>query len=389
MQSFRAIRLGFLSLAISVFFSFGAWAETPEPSHTPIKKGPSQQIVESVDIQGNRRLRDEDLIYYIRTREGDVYDPAALERDLQELLSLNFFDKTATRVLTTPGVRGGVNVIFEVKEWPIIRDLQFTGLKAVPESDILKAFREQRVGISKESIYDPVKARAGTRVLRELLASKGFPNAKVNVKEEEVSATSTAITFEVDQGLRSRIIEIDFQGNEVFKDSELRNALELVKETGLVSRVKGQDILDMRKLQYDLQKNVRSYMFSKGYFQARIGEPEVVGLGVKRTDYLPLITIPLPLISSKDDALKIVVPVTEGKVYRVGDLKVEGNSIFSEQQILGYIGLKKGDIADGKRLQDVVYDELKKAYGSQGFLQYNAEFEPDFKDNPTNPNEGI
>ena len=389
MQRFRAIRLGVLSLAVSVFFSFGARAEIPEPSTPSIKKGPSQQIVESVDIQGNRRLRDEDLIYYIRTREGDVYDPAALERDLQELLSLNFFDKTATRVLTTPGVRGGVNVIFEVKEWPIIRDLQFTGLKAVPESDILKAFREQRVGISKESIYDPVKARAGVRVLRELLASKGYPNAKINVKEEEVSATSNAITFEVDQGLRSRIIEIDFQGNEVFKDSELRGALELVKETGLVSRVKGQDILDMRKLQYDLQKNVRSYMFSKGYFQARIGEPEVVGLGVKRTDYLPLITIPLPLISSKDDALKIVVPVTEGKVYRVGDLKVEGNSIFSEQQILSFVGLKKGDIADGKRLQDVVYEQLKRAYGSQGFVQYNAEFEPEFKDNPSNPNEGI
>ena len=389
MQRFRAIRLGVLSLAVSVFFSFGARAEIPEPSASSIKKAPSQQIVESVDIQGNRRLRDEDLIYYIRTREGDVYDPAALERDLQELLSLNFFDKTATRVLTTPGVRGGVNVIFEVKEWPIIRDLQFTGLKAVPESDILKAFREQRVGISKESIYDPVKARAGVRVLRELLASKGYPNAKINVKEEEVSATSNAITFEVDQGLRSRIVEIDFQGNEVFKDSELRNALELVKETGLVSRVKGQDILDMRKLQYDLQKNVRSYMYTKGYFQARIGEPEVVGLGVKRTDYLPLITIPLPLISSKDDALKIVVPVTEGKVYRVGDLKVEGNSIFSEQQILNFIGLKKGDVADGKRLQDVVYEELKRAYGAQGFIQYNAEFEPEFKDNPSNPNEGI
>ena len=95
-------------------------------------------------------------------------------------------------------------------------------MKAVQESDVLKAFREQRVGISKESIYDPVKARAGTRVLRELLASKGFPNAKVNVKEEEVSATSTAITFEVEQGLRSRIIDIDFQGNEHFKDGELR-----------------------------------------------------------------------------------------------------------------------------------------------------------------------
>ncbi|MFN6964625.1 MAG: outer membrane protein assembly factor BamA [Pyrinomonadaceae bacterium] len=349
----------------------------------------AQQVVESVDIQGNRRLRDEDLLYYIKTRPGDVYDPAALERDLKELLSLNFFDKTATRVLTEPGTRGGVNVIFEVRELPIIRDLRFEGLKAVQESDVLKAFREQRAGIAKESVYDPVKARGATRILRELLATKGYPNAKVTVAEEEVSATSVAITFNIEQGNRSRIIDIDFVGNEHFKDGELRNALQYVKETGLISRFKGQDILDLRKLEYDLQRNVRSYMFSKGYFQARIGEPQVEGLGVKRTDFIPLITLPLPLISSKDDTLKITVPVTEGKIFRVGELKVEGNSIFSEQQILNAVGLKKGEIADGKRLQDAVYEDLKKAYGSQGFVQYNAEFEPEFKDNPTNPKEGI
>ncbi len=349
----------------------------------------SQQVVESVDIQGNRRLRDEDLFYYIKTRAGDVYDPAALERDLKELLSLNFFDKTATRVLTEDGVQGGVNVIFEVRELPIIRDLQFKGAKALTESDILKEFREKRVGISKEAVYDPVKTRAAIRTLREMLAAKGYPNAKVTVKEEDVSATSIAITFDIDQGNRSRIVQIEFEGNQHFKDGELRGALVLVKETGLISRIKGMDILDLRKLQYDLQKNVRSYMFSKGYFQARIGEPEIVGLGLKRTGPPLIGSLPLPLITSKDDTLKIKVPVTEGKVFRVGELKVDGNSIFSEQQILGYVGLQKGEIADGKRLQDAIYEDLKKVYGSQGFVQFNAEFEPVFKDNPTNPNEGI
>lgn len=389
MQRFYAFGLAFLSLAL-LMAPVRANSDTDANARpTAATAFPAQQVVESVDIQGNRRLRDDDLIYYIKTRPGDVYDAAALERDLRELLSLNFFDKTATRVLTTEGVRGGVNVIFEVREWPIIRDLQFTGMKAVTESDVLKAFREQRAGISKESIYDPVKARTATRILRELLASRGFPNAKVNIKEEEVSATSIAVTFEVEQGYRSRIVEIDFEGNEKFKDSELRESLLLVKQTGLISRFQSQDILDMRKLEYDLQKNVRAYMFSKGYFQARIGDPEVVGLGVKRTSIVPFIVLPLPLISSMDDTLKIVVPVTEGKVFRVGELKVEGNSIFSEQQILGYIGLKTGEIADGKRLQDAVYEDLKKVYGGQGFVNYNAEFEPDFKDSPTNPNEGI
>ncbi len=110
-------------------------------------------------------------------------------------------------------MRGGVNVIFEVTELPIIRDLQFEGLKAVPESDVLKAFREQRVGISKEAVYNPVNAQKGVRVIREQLASKGYPNAKVTFKDEEVSATSTAVTFEVDQGNRSRIVDIEFEGN--------------------------------------------------------------------------------------------------------------------------------------------------------------------------------
>lgn len=388
MQKFTAFGLAFLSLAFMAIPAI-AKADNKENAISSANAASFQQVVESVDIQGNRRLRDDDLIYYIKTRPGDTYDPASLERDLRELLSLNFFDKTATRVLTTPGVRGGVNVIFEVREWPIIRDLQFTGLKAVPESDILKAFREQRAGISKEAIYDPVKARTASRILRELLAGKGYPNAKISIKEEEVSATSIALTFEVEQGLRSRIVDIDFVGNEHFKDGELRGALQLVKETGLISRFNGQDILDMRKLQYDLQKNVRAYMFSKGYFQARIGEPEVEALGVKRTDFIPLITIPLPLISSKDETLKIIVPVTEGRVFRVGELKVEGNSIFSEQQILSAVGLKTGEIADGKRLQDAVYEDLKKVYGNQGFVNYNAEFEPNFKDNPSNPEEGI
>ena len=389
MHIFRAFGFFLLGLAFLASPTIAKTDDKTNDSPKTVTAANQQQLVESVDIQGNRRLKDDDLLYYIKTRPGDVFNRQQLERDLQELLSLNFFDKVNTRVLTEEGVRGGVNVIFEVRELPIIRDLQFVGLKAVPESEILKAFREGRVGISKESIYNPVNAQKGIRVIREQLAGKGYPNAKVTVREEEVSATSTAITFDVDQGNRSRIVEIEFEGNQVFKDGELRAQLQLVRETGIISRFKGQDILDLRKLQYDLRKNVQSYMFSKGYFQARIGEPQVVGLGYKRTGFPVVNLLPLPLITSKDDTLKIIVPVTEGKVFRVGELKVEGNSIFSEQQILAYVGLRKGEIADGKRLQDAVYEDLKKVYGSQGFVLYNAEFDPVFKDNPSNPNEGI
>src|SRR4026208_225904 len=192
MHSYRAFWLFFLGL----FAGITAVVATTngviaQQTQTPTQ---SQQLVENVDIIGNRRLRKDDILYYIQTRPGDPYNVEQVQRDYQTLLSLTFFDKTATRVLTENGPRGGKNIIFEVKELPIIRDLTFEGLKSVPESDVLKAFRERRVGVSKESIYDPVKARNAVRVLKELLAEHGHPNATITESTEEVSATSLAIT---------------------------------------------------------------------------------------------------------------------------------------------------------------------------------------------------
>ncbi len=380
MHSYRAFWLLFLSLLIGITATFvtpgRVSAQQPQPQ---------QRVVENVDIIGNRRLRKDDILYYIQTRPGDTYSEAAVQRDYETLLSLTFFDKTATRVLTENGPRGGVNIIFEVRELPIIRDLQFEGLKSVQESDVLKAFRERRVGVSKEATYDPVKTRNAMRVIRELLAEGGHPNATVEEQTEEVSATSLAVTFVINEGDRVRVVEVQFEGNTIFSDGQLRSAMKYVKEAGLITRFKGSDILHREKLEYDLRA-VDNYMRSKGYLQARHGEPRVESVGPRRTGF-PI--LPLPFLSSVDEGLRITVPIVEGKVYRLGEFKVEGNSIFSEDQIRAVIGLNKGDIADGEKVSKGLFENLKKFYGQQGFIEYTAEPVPTFKDNPANPNEGV
>ena len=351
----------------------------------PVNAQQGQRLVESVDIINNRRLRKDDILYYVQTRPGDPYNEQQVQRDLQTILGLGFFDKTATRVLTQEGARGGIDVIFEVKELPIIRDLQFQGLKSVPESDVLKAFRERRVGVSKESIYDPVKVNGAIRVLKELLAAHGHPNATVEKKLDEVSATSTALTFVINEGDRVRVVEIQFEGNKVFSDGKLRGAMKLVKEAGLITRFKGQDILDREKLEFDL-RHVDNYMRSKGYLQARHGEARVESVGPRRTGF-PI--LPLPFLSSVDEGLRVTVPIVEGRVYRIGEMKIEGNSIFSEDTIRNVIGLNKGDIANGEKIGKALFENLKKYYGQQGFIEYTAEPTPTFKDNPQKPDEGI
>jgi outer membrane protein insertion porin family len=377
MHSYRVVSLAILSVVIgtaSLFLAAPSRAQQPQP-----------RVVENVDIIGNRRLRKDDILYYIQTRAGDTYNPDQVARDLQAILSLGFFDKVGTRVTEEPGPRGGVNITFFVLELPIIRDIQFEGLKSVSESDVLKTFRERRVGVSKEAIFDPVKVRTATRVLKELLSAKGHPNATININREEVSATSIAITFEIAEGPRVRIAEIRFEGSKVFKSGALRDQMKYVKEAGLISRFKELDILDRAKLDYDLHR-VDNYMRSKGYLQARHGEPKIEGLGPRRTGF-PI--LPLPFLSSVDDTLRITVPIIDGKLYRLGDMKIEGNSIFSEQVIKGIIGLQKGEVANGEAITKALYENLKKYYGAQGFIQYTAEVTPTFKDSPQKPDEGV
>ena len=375
MHSYRVVWLAVLTVIIGATFIF-----LPQSA-----RAQNQRLVEEVDILGNRRLRKDDILYYIQTRPGDPYVPAQVERDLQAINALGFFEKTKTRVTIEDAPRGGVRVTFFVEELPIIRDIQFEGLKSVPESEVLKTFRERRVGVSKEAIYDPVKVRNAIRVLKELLAARGHPNAVISEDNEQISATSVAVIFRIDEGERVRIAEIEFEGSKVFKSSTLRSQMKYVKEAGLFSRIRGQDILHREKLEYDLHR-VDNYMRSKGYLQARHGEPRIEGLGRRRTGF-PI--LPLPFLSSTDDTLRITVPVTEGRLYRLGDMKIEGNSIFSEQVIKAVIGLQKGDIANGEALSKALFENLKKAYGGQGFIQYTAEVTPTYKENPQKPEEGI
>src|ERR1700687_1364803 len=211
MHSYR----GFLFIFLSGIIGITTFLFAPERTQA---QQPAPRTVEDVQIINNRRLRKEDILYYVQTRPGDPYNEQQIQRDLQAILQLGFFDKVKSRVYTEEGPRGGVVVIFEVKELPIIRDLQFQGLHSVAESDLLKAFRERRVGVSKESIYDPVKARTAVRVIKELLAEHGHPNATVEQRREDISQTSIGLTFVVHEGERVRVMEIQFEGNQVFSD---------------------------------------------------------------------------------------------------------------------------------------------------------------------------
>ena len=157
-------------------------------------------IVEALDILGNRRLTDEELLQHIKTRPGEKFNAQQAQDDLQSLLKLGLFNISRTRVFTEVGVRGGMNGIFEVMELPLVIELNFDGLLYVTKEELLAVLREKKAEATANSPYQPEKLRKSRGVILKYLAeTRGFVDAKVDIAEEEVSATTLKVSFVIDE----------------------------------------------------------------------------------------------------------------------------------------------------------------------------------------------
>jgi outer membrane protein insertion porin family len=340
---------------------------------------PQNVLVEQVLIRGNRRIPESTIKIWIGTREGDPYNPVQLDRDVRALYAQGHFEDV--KVYAEDGTRGGKVVTFEVKERPLLLDIKYEGLKSVQQSTVLEEFRKRSVGLSKESQYDAVKARRAAAVIKELLANEGRPEATVTPVKEDISQTAVALTFKIEEGPRFRVAAVEFEGNKVFSSSHLRSQMKLVKQLGLFTTFSSKDIYHKEKLESDLDR-LRVLMYADhGYLKARFGEPRVEQVGKVGTW--------VPLFGHKGQGLKIVIPIDEGRQYRAGEIKIEDNTEFTADEIKSVIGLKTGDVVRGYTVINKGLENLKKLYGSRGYIQFGADPTPDFHDDPADPTKGV
>ncbi|HKS42628.1 MAG TPA: outer membrane protein assembly factor BamA, partial [Blastocatellia bacterium] len=340
---------------------------------------PSQNVtVEKVEIRGNRRIPESTIKIWIGTRDGDPYNPAQLDRDVRALYAQGHFQDV--KVFAEEGARGGKVITFEVKERPLLLDIKYEGLKSVQQSTLLEEFRKRSVGLSKESQYDPVKVRRAAVVIKEMLANEGRPEAKVEPAIEDISSTAVGLTFKIDEGPRFRIADIDFEGNTIYSDSDLRGHMKLVKEASLFTTFTSKDVYHKEKLEADIDRLRVLVYADNGYLKARFGEPRVEEVGQVGSW--------IPLIGHKGRGLKIVVPIDEGRQYRAADIKVEDNTEFTADEIKSVLSIKAGDVVKGYSVVNKGIENLKKLYGSRGYIQFNAYPNLDFHDNPNDPSKG-
>jgi outer membrane protein insertion porin family len=236
--------------------------------------------------------------------------------------------------------------------------VSFEGLHAFAESDVLKIFRERRVGFPTTGGPDHDVIERALALLKELYQSRGYEQVTVDARRNEFSQ---AITFFINEGPRFQIAEIAFEGNRIFSSQELATSTREYLDQYEISRT-GYDAEIVNYCRYKLTNLVRS----KGYLQAKFSEPKKEVRG---------------------QALVISMHLDEGKLYRMGQISIEGARAVSDQQVRAMIELQSGQVANGELLSKNLYEDLKKVYGELGYIQYTAEITPEFES--ISPNEGV
>jgi len=155
------------------------------------------RLVEELDIIGNRRITREQILAWIRTRPGEMYSGDQVQKDLMAILATGYFNAPNTRVALEDAVRGGVHVIFEVMESPLIVDVRFEGLKESDRSAIIEELRKQHVDVQKGTPLDSAKLKQAERVIRIFFETLGWRDVKAEAFVESLSATEVAVTFKV------------------------------------------------------------------------------------------------------------------------------------------------------------------------------------------------
>jgi len=151
-------------------------------------------LVDFLEIVGNRRVTDKEIRECIQTQPGEPFREERIKKDLAVILATGQFNKT-TRVAVEESGRGGVGVVFEVQELPLISDLKFEGLEGISEAVILEELQRNGIDLQRGRVYDPVKVRAARMVIRKLLELNGRSNAEVQVRTDDGTSTTLNLTF--------------------------------------------------------------------------------------------------------------------------------------------------------------------------------------------------
>jgi len=303
-------------------------------------------VVRTIAVSGAQRLEPQTILSYIKLRPGDTWTQAAGDAVLKDLYATELFSNAS--VVNRDG-----NVVITIVENPVINRIILEGNKRIKNDKILPEIR-----LSPRQIFTRSKVRADVARIIELYKRQGRFAATVEPKMVQLSQNRVDVVFEINEGPKSKVRQINIIGNDAFSDGELRGEM-LTKQARLTSFFSSNTSYDPDRLAFDQQK-LRQFYLTEGYADFRVVSA-VAELTPDKRDFI------------------ITYVVEEGERYKFGEVDVESQiRDFDDASMTARLPMQGGDWYDAKQVEDTV-EQLSELAGTFGYAF--ADVAPEFSRN--------
>ena len=293
-----------------------------------------QGVVQRIVVVGNERIEASTIASYIPIQPGEAVDSARIDLALKTLFRTELF---ADVKIDLQG--GDLNV--RVVENPIINKVVFEGNSSVKDDKI-----KEELTIRPRGIFTRAKVQSDVQRIIELYRRSGRISATVTPKVVELPQKRVDLVFEINEGPKSGVLDVNFLGNEQYSDGDLADVV-VTKESAWYKFLSTNDNYDPDRLEYD-KEQLRKYYRNRGYYDFRVVSA-VAELAPSRNGFVVTYTL------------------DEGVKYKFGKISVETELKKLDGTVLEQLlPIRAGELYQDEKIEQAT-DALTFAAGAAGF----------------------
>ncbi len=303
--------------------------------------GAEGRTITEIDFEGNVRTPDATIQQTIQSRVGASQNPDIVSQDIKALYKLGQFEDI--KVDSSPK-GGGVLLKYIFVEKPLITEIDFQGNKKIKDDDLKKD-----VTVKTYSPLNEKDLADTTEKIRDAYAKKGFYLVTIDHHVEPLDGGEAKLVFDIQENQGVIVRRVDFIGNKVFKDKDLRSVIK-TKKKSTFSFITGSGKYNEEQLTQDALMLTFHYL-NHGYLKVKV-QPAKTS------------------ISKDKKYLFITFQITEGQQYRIGSLSMSGDILTTKDELLSAFKTKPGNIYSQRNLEEDIQG-LSERYGDEGYAYAN------------------
>lgn len=331
------------------------------------------QVVSKIEIKGNRYVPEDLIKEILVTKEGSEFSVEKVRADIRRLFRTGFFKRIEVHRFDEDGK---VRLLYVVEDQPVIYKIEFEGNEELDDEDLADKLGietevgkldvdelitgytsspaiEERLEIQRRIKLGRVLSQKDIKFLidriKEIYREEGYPDVEVSYEIVPKKGASKLV-FHIKEREQKYVVDIVFKGNKTFSDGDLMDLMQTEDRNILIFRLKPP--FSEEVLKEDIER-IREFYKGEGFLEVKV-------------DYK---------VEKKNGRHDIYIFIEEGPRYKLGELRIEGNTLYAYSELVGNI-LKKNKRKGGFYREAVIQKikgNIRSLYAEIGFANVFVE----------------